>query len=288
VTAPKGRIVQFDESLGTGISLGLDIVETLHEEGDGPQHLAIYESATFGRVLALDGICQLTERDEFIYSEMLAHVPIVAHGAAREVLIVGGGDGAVLEEVVKHRDVARATLVEIDKRVIELSQRLLPDVCGAAFDDDRAEVVIADGAVYLANTDRRFDVIVVDSTDPIGPGKALFRSNFYVACARALQPNGILVTQSGVPLIQGDDLKSTMTRLRRRFTDVTCYMATVPTYVGGPMAFGWASDDRAARATDLGTLEGRWLAAGVTARYYTPAVHAAAFALPGYVAALLG
>jgi len=288
VSAPKGRIVQFDETLGTGISLGLDITETLHEEGDGPQRLAIYDSASFGRVLALDGICQLTERDEFIYSEMLAHVPIVAHGATHDVLIVGGGDGAVLEEVLKHRDVARATLVEIDDRVVELSKRFLPNVCGAAFDDDRTEVVIADGAVFLAGTDRRFDVIIVDSTDPVGPGKALFRSNFYVGCARALKPGGILVTQNGVPLVQGDELRSAMARLRPRFADVSCYLATVPTYVGGPMAFGWASDDRAARATDLGTLEGRWLAAGVTARYYTPAVHAAAFALPGYVAALLG
>jgi spermidine synthase len=128
--------------------------------------------------------------------------------------------------------------------------------------------------------------MIIDSTDPIGPGEVLFTDRFYTACKRCLAPGGILVTQNGVPFMQGDELRNTLAVLKRLFADTTCYTATVPAYVGGCMAFGWASDDAALRTTPLSVLEQRFASAGLDTRYYNPAVHCAAFALPGYVAAL--
>ena len=218
---------------------------------------------------------------------MLAHLPLLAHGRAREVLIVGGGDGGMLEEVLKHGTVEGATLVEIDAGVIEFSKRYLRTICGDAFEDPRTRIVIMDGVEYVESTDRRYDVVIVDSTDPVGPGKALFTERFYTACSQVLAPGGLLVTQNGVPFLQGDELRSTLAALKSRFADATCYTATVPGYVGGCMAFGWATDDETLRATPLDELERRFAAATLDARYYTPEVHRAAFVLPRYIAELI-
>lgn len=275
-----------DESLHAGIRLGLETRSILYDSKTPHQRVVIFENPTFGRVLMLDGIIQTTEADEFIYHEMLTHLPITAHGAVRRILIIGGGDGGMLEEALKHASVERVTLVEIDAGVVELAKTHLPSICKNAFDDPRTDLVIADGVEYVRNTDERFDLIITDSTDPIGPGEVLFTRDYYAACKRCLNPGGILVTQNGVPFLQGGELRGTLTRLRALFADATCYLATVPTYMGGQMAFGWASDDAALRRPAPDTLRERWQAAGVEARYYTPEVHVAAFALPGYIAAL--
>ncbi len=231
---------------------------------------------------------QTTERDEFIYHEMLTHLPILAHGRVRKVLIIGGGDGGMLEEALKHRAVERVTLVEIDPGVIELSKQFLRSICGDAFDDPRCELVIADGAAFVAGCEERYDLVIIDSTDPIGPGEALFTEGFYGGCKRALAPGGILVTQNGVPFVQGGELRNSMASLRRLFADATCYLATVPTYVGGPMAFGWASDEPRHRDTPAAVLRARFEAAAIATRCYTPELHQTAFALPRYVADLIG
>ena len=217
------RWVWFDEALANGLQLALEITEDVHREQTGRQELAIYDTCLFGRALALDGIIQITEKDEFIYSEMLAHVPILAHGTARQILIIGGGDGAVLEEVLKHRTVERASLVEIDPHVVDLSRTYLPSICKDAFDDPRTELTFADGAAFVASTELRPDVIIVDSTDPIGPGEVLFGDAFYRDCRRCLAPGGVMVTQSGVPITQGPDLTRSQHRLAKVFTDVSCY-----------------------------------------------------------------
>lgn len=277
----------FEETLHPGLHTRLRIDKLLYEGKSDHQHLILFENPEFGRVLALNGVVQTTERDEFIYHEMLAHVPLLAHGRAREVLIIGGGDGGMLEEVLKHESVERATLVEIDAGVIDFSKRYLRSICGNAFEDPRTEIVIADGVDYVERTDRRYDVVIVDSTDPVGPGEVLFTERFYTACKRVLAPGGLLVTQNGVPFLQGDELQSTLTVFKRLFADATCYTATVPGYVGGCMAFGWGTDDRYLRQVPLAELERRYAAMSLETRYYTPAVHQAAFALPGYISELI-
>jgi spermidine synthase len=276
-----------DETLHPHFRFSLAVERVLFERRTDHQHLVLIENPDFGRALYLDGVLQTTERDEFIYHEMLAHVPILAHGQVRRILIVGGGDGGLLEETLKHGGIEQAVLVEIDPEVIRFSQEYLGSICGGAFADPRARVVIDDGLRFVSTCAERFDLIVVDSTDPIGPGEALFSERFYAACRRALAPGGVLVTQNGVPFVQPDELRQSIAALRGLFLDVGCYLATVPTYVGGPMAFGWACDDPGLRRKPEGDLRRRFEQAGITTRYYRPEVHAAAFALPGYVAELI-
>ena len=258
----------------------------LYDSETAHQRLRVFENDTFGRILTLDDVVQVTEGDNFIYHEMLTHVPILAHGAARRVLIIGGGDGGMAREVLRHHLVDHVTMIEIDAGVVDFSKEYLPGISAGAFDDPRLHLTIADGADYMRNTQDRFDVIIVDSTDPVGPGEVLFTDSFYGHAKRALTPGGILVTQNGVPFLQGGELTNTMRAFQALFSDHTCYLATVPTYAGGPMAFGWGTDSDA-RQVDLATLEARFAAAGIASDYYTPAVHLGAFALPGYVARLM-
>lgn len=247
------------------------------------QHLVIFENAVFGRVMALDGIIQTTEADEFIYHEMMTHVPLFAHGKAKDVLIVGGGDGAMLREVCKHPEVERVTQVEIDEKVIEMCREYLPQHSNGAFEDPRATIVIDDGMHYVNSVNKEFDVIISDSTDPIGPGEVLFSQDFYQACKQALKPGGILVTQNGVAFLQPDEVESTAKRLFPLFTDSHYYGASVPTYVGGIMTFAWASDESTYRDISLQSLRERFNASGITTRYYNPEIHLASFALPQYI-----
>ena len=155
---------------------------------------------------------QTTEGDEFVYHEMMTHVPILAHGQAREILIIGGGDGGMARECLRHPDVTQVTMVEIDPGVVELCRTYLPSLSAGALMTPPA-LEIADGARFVAETAQRFDVIIVDSTDPIGPGEVLFSAPFYQACARALRPGGVIVTQNGVPFVQGEEVTDTYQRL---------------------------------------------------------------------------
>jgi spermidine synthase len=210
-------------------------------------------------------------------------VPIFAHGDAKQVLIVGGGDGGMLREVLKHSSVEQATMVEIDNDVIEMAKQYLPKHSAGAFDDERANIVIADGMDFVRETDQRFDVIISDSTDPMGPGEVLFTDNFYSACHNILNPGGIMVTQNGVPFFQIDELINTQQRMGAQFNDQTFYSAAVPTYYGGIMTFAWGCDDAALRQQDLTVIEQRYKDSGIKTRYYTPQIHQASFALPAYI-----
>ncbi len=259
----------------------------LYDSETDHQRLRVFENARFGRVLTLDGVVQTTEGDEFIYHEMLSHVPILAHGAAKRVLIVGGGDGGMAREVLRHASVEHCTMVEIDAGVVAFSKEYLPALSDGAFDDPRLDLVIADGADFMAGGHEPYDVIIIDSTDPIGPGEVLFTDTFYDHARKLLTPEGILVTQNGVPFMQPDELRGTMRAFRALFNDWGCYLAHVPSYAGGPMALGWGSMSGAGRAVDPTVLQGRYASAGIETRYYTPEVHKAAFALPGYIARLL-
>ena len=274
------------EKLHNDFAQSLRIGRLLYDSETEHQRLRVFENPTFGRILTLDDVVQTTEADNFIYHEMLSHVPILAHGAARRVLIIGGGDGGMAREVLKHRSVEHVTMVEIDGGVVDFSKEYLPMLSAGAFDDPRLNLVIADGAAFVAETEDRFDVIIVDSTDPVGPGEVLFTETFYGKAKRCLAPGGILVTQNGVPFLQGAELTGTMRAFKALFSDWTCYLATIPTYAGGPMALGWGTDGTA-RSVDIDTLRQRFAAAQIETDYYTPEVHLAAFALPGYVARLM-
>ena len=276
-----------DETLYRSLRLSLENVETLFDSETDHQRLVLFRNPVFGRVLTLDGVTQTTEGDEFIYHEMLTHVPVLAHGAVKRALIVGGGDGGMAEELLKHPGIEYVNMVEIDESVVEFSRQYLPMICGDAFDDPRLNLHIGDGAAFVRDSTDGFDLIIVDSTDPIGPGEALFTNTFYADCKARMNPGGVFVTQNGVPFMKPDELRNTAKLLKSLFADVSCYLATVPTYVGGPMAFGWASDDSALRIVPLGTLEERFAAWKAETLYYTPDVHKAAFALPRYVAGLV-
>ena len=258
------------------------------ERRSAHQDLLLFDHTRFGKVLMLDGAVQLTTGDEFVYHEMMSHVPILAHGRAREVLIVGGGDCGLAEEVLKHPSIERLTQVEIDAAVVDFAKEHLSELTGPVFADARFDLVIADGMQYVAETARRFDVVMVDSTDPAGPGAALFSKEFYSTAKRCLAPGGVLVTQNGVPFLQPDELASTIGHLRGLFADAACYVASVPSYVGGHLAMGWASDNPRLRRASVKTIAQRYRkSGGFATRYWTPEVHAAAFALPRFIATQL-
>ena len=278
----------FAETLFDGYRQEFQVDRVYLECTTGQQDLLIFHNPCFGRVMVLDGIVQTTEGDEFIYHEMLAHVPLFAHGAARRVLIVGGGDGGMLREVLRHREVERVVQVEIDTAVIDTCREHLPNHSRGAFDEPRAEIVIADGARFVAETAERFDTVICDSTDPIGPGAALFGAEFYAGCRRCLAPGGVLVTQNGVPFFQSEEARDTARELGRLFRDWHFFSAAVPTYAGGIMLFGWASDDESLRTVPVAMLRERYAAAGFRTRYYNPEIHQASFALPQYVREIVG
>jgi spermidine synthase len=259
----------------------------LYRSAVGLQEIVLFETPGFGRVLVLDGVIQVTTGDEFVYHEMLAHVPIYAHGAVRTACVVGGGDGGMLREILKHPGIERVVLVEIDAGVVEFCREHMPSVSDGAFDDPRVEVIIADGIKFMAETERSFDLIVVDSTDPIGPGEVLFSEAFYRDCARRLNDDGIVVNQNGVPFLQGQEVTDTYRRRRPHFADVGFYVAAVPTYMGGFMALGWAAKSPRPRSESVETIRQRFAAAPVATRYYTPDLHHASFALPRFVLDLI-
>ncbi|MEO1596257.1 MAG: polyamine aminopropyltransferase [Pseudomonadota bacterium] len=279
-------MADFEETLYDAVAQKFRIDKLYFENKTEHQHLMIFHNAALGRVMTLDGIVQTTEADEFVYHEMMAHVPLVAHGAAKRVLIIGGGDGGMLREVVKH-PVESVTQVEIDAAVVEMAKAFLPDHSAGAYDDPRLNLVIDDGFAFVRDDTGEFDVIIVDSTDPIGPGEVLFSEDFYAHAKARLAPGGVIVTQNGVPFFQPDEVTTTHRRLARHFADATFYCAPVPTYYGGFMTFGWASDDTELRAVTRDDVAARVSALALTTRYYNADMQGAAFALPQYVRAAM-
>lgn len=273
-----------EETLHDGFRVRLKVDKVLFDSQTDHQQLIIFDNEDFGRVMMLDGVVQVSTRDEFVYHEMMAHVPLFAHGKAKQVLVVGGGDGGVLREVLRHPQVKSATLCEIDRSVIDLCRAHFPEISQGAYDDKRTRVVIADGTKFVAETKDRFDAILVDSTDPIGPGTVLFTKEFYTSCRRALKPGGVLVTQNGLPFLQGPELKESVGYFHALFKDAYAYMATTPSYFGDAMAYGWASDDKKLRQHSCKKIAKRYEKAGAfPTRYWNPEVQVAAFALPNYV-----
>ena len=268
-----------------GFRMTYQAERVLYETQTEHQHLVLFEHPFFGKMLMLDGATQVTTLDEFVYHEMMTHVPIFAHGNAKEVLIVGGGDCGIAEEVLKHKSVKRLTQVEIDASVVEFSKEHFPEFTKPVLADKRFDLEIDDGMNYVAEAERRFDVIIVDSTDPQGPGKVLFSDKFYAGCKRCMAKGAVLVTQNGVPIFQAGELTEGIAKFRRLFADGTCYVAAIPTYVGGHMAMGFATDNAKLRRASVKTIADRYKKAGsFSTRYWTPEVHVAAFALPRFIA----
>jgi spermidine synthase len=254
--------------------------EQLASERSPFQQIDIYENASFGRLLALDGLTQTTERDEFIYHEMLVHVPLISLEDPRRVLIIGGGDGGTLRRVLEHPSVEHAVMVEIDQRVTELCRELMPSIAGDAFDDPRAEVLFADGIAYVRDGGEPFDAILIDSSDPVGPGEGLFTVDFYRAAAGRLANGGVLCAQSGSPGFQQDELHRTFRHASSAFTQVRVYVGFVPTYPGGMWSFTLAGSTL---LLDPSVAAARAAERKISARYWRPELQRGAFDVPQIV-----
>jgi spermidine synthase len=279
------------ERLHQGYAQTMDVKGALlADEKSQYQHIKIFDTVSNGRVMTLDGVVQITTRDESAYAEMLTHLPMLEHGKVERVMIVGGGDLSIAEEALKHKSVKEVVLVDIDGRVIELCKKHFGEVNAKAFRDRRMKVIVDDAFEYLARPEakNRFDLIVGDRPDPIGPGKALFGETFYDRIKRALKPGGFATFQTGVPFYQPEEITEALKDLQAHFPKSGLYLTVVPTYIGGFMALSWAG-----KGSRLGTPAGIKKAARAFKRlklktdYYNPAIHAAAFALPEWIARLV-
>ncbi|MCP3874381.1 MAG: spermidine synthase [Desulfobacteraceae bacterium] len=258
-----------------GISLSLEIEDVLYSQKSKFQQIDLFQTKNHGKMLVLDGIIQLTQSDEFAYQEMLSHIPLFAHPHPKDVLVIGGGDGGILREVGRHDCVERIDFCEIDETVIEVSKKFLPDLaCG--FDDPRVRVHIADGNIFVQNQKGRYDVIIVDSSDPIGPGEALFERPFYEGLKKALKPNGLIATQGESFFLHKECVANLMKITKELFAVQAYSYFLVPTYPGGHIGICLGS---------LG-LELKKPCRKITQdfqkqlKYYTPQIHEASFVMP--------
>ncbi|MDR2664868.1 MAG: polyamine aminopropyltransferase [Oscillospiraceae bacterium] len=249
------------------------------------QRIDVFESDEFGRVLTLDGYLMLTERDEFIYHEMITHVPMAVRPDIRDVLVIGAGDGGAVRELVRYGGIRRVDVAEIDPAVVEVCREYLPSVsCG--FDDSRVALHYQDGLRFVRGRESEYDLIIVDSTDPFGPGEVLFTREFYGSCHKALRDGGIMVNQHESPFYaaDADAMKRAHSRIYSSFELCRVYHAHIPTYPSGYWLFGFASKGmHPVRGLDADA----WNALGLRTRYYNTKLHAGAFCLPTYVEEML-
>jgi len=255
------------------LTIGLRVKEVLRHERSPYQELLVVDTVEFGRVLFLDDCIMFTEKDEFFYHEMITHVPLCAHPDPRSVLIVGGGDGGTLREVLKHRTVQRAVLCDIDERVTQATRDFFPTLA-TGLDDPRTEIRHEDAIPYTASQTGSFDVIIVDSTDPVGPAQGLFEEPFYRSLKEALRPGGIVVVQAESPLVFRNIVQRVVQGLRAVFPATSAYLGPTPTYPGGLWTYG------------AGLMEGDLMPRRhprLETKYYTPAIHEAALLMPPFM-----
>ncbi len=269
------RNLWFTETVKDQIGQIVRVGEVLASEKTPFQQIDVLETVQFGRILVLDGAINVGEKGEFIYHEMLAHVPLFAHPHVETVLVVGGGDGGVVREALKH-PIRRIDLVEIDQRVIEISRQYFSDVsCG--LDDPRVHITVEDGARFVENIEDTYDVIVVDSTDPVGVGALLYQEAFYRRVFRALKKNGIVTTQSESPFFDQDIIRDLYPRLRRVFPLVRMYLAPVPFYPGACWSFAFCSKGIHPVKDFKPSAD---LIQQVKTQYYDKRIHQGAFIIP--------
>jgi spermidine synthase len=244
------------------------------------QDLAMIETEEFGRMLVLDGMVMTTIKDEFVYHEMVAHPALSTHPNPRHVLVVGGGDGGVIREVLKHKSVEKAVLVEIDGKVIEYSKQYLPEIAGK-LDDERVEVIVNDGFMHIHEHKNTYDVIMVDSTEPVGPAAPLFERGFYQGIFEALREDGIFVAQTDNPWFKADLIQKVNRDVREIFPITRVYAANIPTYPSGLWTFTLGSKKYDPLSVDESQIE------DLDTKYYSPRLHKAAFVLPKFVEKLI-
>lgn len=278
----------FYETLYPDIRIGLKVKRKLYSGKTRFQDIRLLETPRFGKVLVLDGVIQTTSRDEFIYHEMMTHIPIFSHPGPKNVLVIGGGDGGVLREALKHKRVEKITLVEIDEKVIQHSKKHLAEISQNCFQDRKVELVIADGAEFVKNKKKLYQIAIIDSPDPIGPGEVLFKDEFYQNISHLLTPDGIMVRQSGSTFLQEEELRDNYQRLKKFFKYVATYTAAVPTYIGGLFSFIFCSKEIDPQKLSLQQIRSRYSRARFETNYYNPEIHIACFKLPNYLKDILG
>ena len=267
------------------VKLSIKVDRQLYRGRSEFQRIDIFESHEFGRFLVLDGYMMLTEKDEFIYHEMITHVPLAVHPGVRRALVIGGGDGGTVRELTEYPEIEQIDLVEIDKQVIEVCRKYLPRTT-ARLNDPRLTIHIEDGLKYVRRFEDYYDLILVDSTDPFGPGEGLFTREFYGNCFKALKDDGIMVNQHESAFYQADAeaMRRAHQRIVQSFPISRVYQAHIPTYPSGHWLFGFASK----KYHPVNDLKAEvWGARGLSTRYYNTHLHVGAFALPNYVEAML-
>jgi len=271
--------------LWPGQAMSLKVKNVIDHHRSSFQDVLVFESENHGNVLVLDGVIQVTERDEFSYQEMIAHIPLFAHPCPKKVLVIGGGDGGVLREIAKHDCVEEIVLCEIDGDVIDVSKKYLPGLA-KGYDDPRVTVKVMDGAKFMEDNQESFDVIITDSSDPIGPANVLFETPFYDAMHRALRDGGIVCTQGECMWLHVDLIKPLFDSIKQSYTGVEYAYTTIPTYPSGQIGFIIATKGREtcrvpARKPSVEVQK--------SLRYYTSGLHNAAFELPAFARrAILG
>lgn len=274
------------ETERSGFAQGLRVRQRIVDVKTPFQHLEVIDTDPFGRALILDEALQTSEYDEFMYHEMIVHVPLMTHPNPRRVLIVGGGDGGTLRRVLQH-PVSEPVQVEIDGAVIQSCREHLPAISSGAYDDPRARIVIGDGIEFMRRSSGAFDVVIVDSTDPLGLAVGLFEAPFYRDVARSLADDGVAVAQSSSPLFMAGELRNQVLNLRQVFPIVRTYLGIVPGYPGSLWSFTIGSKRYDPLSAERATISARLAASGIPTRYYSPDVHHAAFALPPFIADII-
>ncbi|MDO4952932.1 MAG: polyamine aminopropyltransferase [Synergistaceae bacterium] len=275
----------FSEYHTKDVKHSIRVTRHLYAKKSDYQQIDIFETPEYGRVLALNGNVQLTERDEFIYDEMITHVPMAVHKGIRDILVIGAGDGGVVRELTRYDRVKRIDLVEMDPQVVEACREFLPgNAC--RMDDRRVHIFFENALRFIRRCEAEYDLIIVDSTDPFGPAEGLFTREFYGSCYNALKDDGIMVNQQGSPFYAHDAeaMQRSHKRIVETFPISKVYQAHIPTYAAGYWLFGFASkkyhpiDDADQKS---------WLALNLHTRYYTPRLHVGAFALPSFLEDML-
>ena len=275
----------FSEQHTKNVKLSIKVDKQLFSAQSDFQRIDVFESEEFGRFLTLDGYMMLTEKDEFIYHEMITHIPMAVHPNVKKVLVIGAGDGGVVRELTRYDDIEHIDMVEIDEMVVEVCKKYLPKTA-CRFDDERVHIHYADGLRFIRACKDEYDLIIVDSTDPFGPGEGLFTKEFYGNCYNALKEDGIMVNQHESPFYDEDAIA--MQRAHKRIVESfpisRVYQAHIPTYPSGHWLFGFASK-RYHPLKDLD--EVKWNSRNIKCRYYTTTLHKGAFYLPAYVEEML-
>ena len=275
---------KFTEELYKKYNQNITIEKIITSQKSKFQNILIFDSKYFGRILTLDKVIQITEFDHFYYSEMLSHIPVITHGKVKRVLIIGGGDGAIAHEVLKHNSIKEVFICEIDQDVINLSIKYLKKINFGSLKNPKVKILIEDASQFIKrnNFKNYFDLIIADRPDPIGPGKNLFKIKFYKDIKNALSNSGIAVFQNGVPFFQKKELKDTMKHLKSTFNYSGVYLTVVPTYIGGYMALTWSSN-----AIDISKKvnldKHSKVINKLNTQYYTKEIHYTSFILPKWI-----